>query len=95
MSETPPPAPSAPRPPDEGRRRAPSGLAWRTIALAVLVVYAVVFLILNDESVEIDFVFFSATTRKIWLILLSMALGAVIALLGPRFLRWRRERRGA
>jgi uncharacterized integral membrane protein len=63
--------------------------------MIVLVVYSVILLLVNSEKVAIDFVFFEARTRLIWLILLSMALGGLIAVLGPRYLRRRRERRQA
>jgi hypothetical protein len=54
--------------------------------------YAVVFLLLNDEKQDVSFVFFTVKTRLIWLILLSMALGAVLATFGPRWWRGRKRR---
>ena len=56
----------------------------------VLAVYAVLFLLLNSERQDVSFVFFNVETRLVWLILLSMALGAALALVGPRW--WRAER---
>jgi hypothetical protein len=56
------------------------------IAIAV---YAVVFVLLNDEKQELNFVFFTVDTRLVWLILLSMGLGAALAILGPRWWRSR------
>lgn len=85
----------APPAPPAKRATAPSGLPWKWIGIIVLVVYSVILLLVNSERVAIDFVFFEARTRLIWLILLSMALGALIALVGPGFLRRRRERRAA
>jgi uncharacterized integral membrane protein len=64
---------------------------WKAILLAVAVVYAVIILLLNTDEVEISFLFFSANISLIFLILLSMALGAVIALFGPAY--WRRRQR--
>ena len=63
--------------------------------MIVLVVYAAILLLANSEKVAIDFVFFEARTRLIWLIGLSLVLGALIGYLGPRFLQRRRERRGS
>lgn len=71
--------------------RARTDLArWKLVALAVLAVYAIVFLLANSETQSVNFVFFTVKTRLIWLILLSMALGAALALVVPGF--WRRRR---
>jgi uncharacterized integral membrane protein len=51
----------------------------------------VIFVLVNDEKQELNFVFFTVNTRLLWLILLSMALGAGLALVGPRW--WRSRRR--
>ena len=51
---------------------------WAAIAL-----YAIVFLLVNDEKQSVSFVFFTVNTRLVWLILLSMALGAALAIIGP------------
>lgn len=67
------------------------GVPWKGILTVVAAVYAVVFLILNDDDVEISFVLFTARTSLFFLILLSMALGAALALLGPAW--WRRRKR--
>lgn len=75
----------------EKRPPEPEGIPWRAILIAALVVYAVVFLLLNTDEVSVSFVFFTATTSLLFLILLSMALGAAIALFGPAF--WRRRER--
>lgn len=64
---------------------------WKAILGAVAVVYAVLILLLNRDEVEISFLFFSAKISLIFLILLSMGLGALIALFGPVF--WRRRQR--
>jgi len=60
---------------------------WATIAL-----YALAFLLLNDDKQTVDFVFFTVDTRLPWLILLSMALGAALAIIGPRWWRSRKQR---
>jgi uncharacterized integral membrane protein len=69
----------------------PGGFSWKAIVLAALGVYALLLIILNSKQVSVDFVFFSTGTRLIWLVLLSMALGALIMSLFPR---WRRHRKG-
>ena len=61
-------------------------MVWAAIAL-----YALLFLVLNDKKQSVDFVFFTVNTRLIWLILLSMALGAALAVIGPRW--WRSRKR--
>jgi uncharacterized integral membrane protein len=66
-----------------------SGVSWKTIVLIVLAIYAFVLIILNSKQVKVDFVFFHARTRVFYLVLLSMALGALIMWLVPRFRRSR------
>jgi uncharacterized integral membrane protein len=58
---------------------------------AAVALYTIVFLLLNDKKQSVNFVFFTVNTRLIWLILLSMGLGAVLALVLPRW--WRSRRR--
>ena len=75
----------------------PSGNAggiprWKLVLWAVVAVYAVAFLLLNSSKQEVSFVFFSVNTRLIWLILLSMGLGAVLANILPRWWRSRSAR---
>ena len=74
--------------PDTTSREIP----WKLVLWVGIAVYALVFLLLNDERQDVSFVFFTVRTRLIWLILLSMALGAALALVGPRWLRHRRSR---
>lgn len=64
---------------------------WRAILGAVATVYAIVFTVLNTDQIQISFVFFKAETSLLVLILLSMGLGAVLALFGPAY--WRRRQR--
>jgi uncharacterized integral membrane protein len=64
---------------------------WRAILLVALAVYAVLLVIVNSKQVSIDFVFFSAKTNFLVLILLSMGLGALIMWLLPRLLKRRHE----
>jgi len=53
---------------------------------------AVLFLLMNSEKQEVSFVFFSVNTRLIWLILLSMLLGAALARFLPHWWRSRGEK---
>jgi uncharacterized integral membrane protein len=73
------------RPPEDG------GSSWKPILLAVVLVYAVVFLLLNSDQVKISFVFFNARTSLLFLVLLSMAIGFVLGMFGPAW--WRRRQR--
>jgi uncharacterized integral membrane protein len=81
-------------PPPRGDRTEQSlrEIPWKLVAWVAIAVYAVVFLLLNDERQDVSFVFFTVRTRLIWLILLSMALGAALAMVLPRWWRSRRER---
>ena len=71
----------------------PGGYSWKAIILVALGIYALLLIILNSKSVSIDFVFVSQRTRVIFLVLLSMALGALIAWLVPRMPHGRKETR--
>ena len=64
---------------------------WKLVVWGAIALYALLFLLLNDKKQSVDFVFFTVNTRLIWLILLSMALGAALALIGPRW--WRSRKR--
>ncbi|HKY25622.1 MAG TPA: hypothetical protein VJM07_10725 [Gaiella sp.] len=65
------------------------GIPWKVVLWVAVAAYAVVFLLANSEKQEVSFVFFSVRTRLIWLILLSMLLGAALARFGPAW--WRRR----
>jgi uncharacterized integral membrane protein len=71
----------------------PGGLSWKAIILAALGIYALLLIILNSKTVSLDFVFFSHKTRVIFLVLLSMALGALITWLVPRTRYGHKEKR--
>ena len=83
--ETPPPLGDRP---EQSAREIP----WRLVAWIAIAVYTVVFLLLNDERTDVSFVFFTIRTRLIWLIVLSMLLGAALAEILPRWWRGRRNR---
>jgi uncharacterized integral membrane protein len=67
------------------------GIPWRLVLWVAIALYALLFLLLNDDKQSVDFVFFTVNTRLPWLILLSMALGAALAVVGPRW--WRSRKR--
>ena len=71
----PPAVPTRPTPPPTPAKGPP----WRLIIFGALAVYAILIVLLNRKQVEVSFVFFSVNTRLIWLILLSMLLGAGLA----------------
>lgn len=61
--------------------------------LALLIVYAVAFVLENGKSVSIHFVFATTQVSLIWLILLSLAVGLVSGMLLTTLERRRRLRR--
>jgi uncharacterized integral membrane protein len=63
----------------EGRSPAPAkrDRPWTLIALGVLALYAVVIAAKNSERVKVDFLFFSANTRLLFLVFLCVAIGFV------------------
>ena len=69
------------------------GIPWKIVLWVVLALYAVLFLLMNSEKQEVSFVFFTVNTRLIWLILLSMLLGAALARFLPHW--WRRRGDGS
>ena len=68
------------RPPEKRER------SWTMIVFAVVGIYALLLVILNDEKTDINFVFFSTSIRKLVLIILCLVIGFVGGLL---FDRWR------
>ena len=80
-----PSEPSSAKKKKKASRGGVAGFSWRTIVLVLLGIYAVLLIIVNSKRVNVDFVFFHAATRVVWLVLLSMALGALIMWLIPRF----------
>src|SRR5215471_16080868 len=70
----------------------PGGFSWKAIVLAVLGVYALLLIIQNSKTVTVDFVFVSRETRVIYLVVLSMALGAGIMWFVPRRRRRRKDK---
>ena len=64
----------------------------RLIALALLVAYAIAFVLENRKQVGLHFVFATARVSLIWLIILSIALGLLGGVLLSQLYRRRRRR---
>ncbi|HEU5372178.1 MAG TPA: LapA family protein [Gaiellaceae bacterium] len=62
-------------------------------AIGLVAVYAILFIVLNTHRAKVSFVFASTKISVIWVILLSLAVGFVLGVLGSRLNR-RRKRRG-
>jgi len=54
------------------------GTSWRTWALIVAVVLAIIFVGINSKTVTVDFLFFDASMPLIFALLIAMVLGIVI-----------------
>lgn len=69
--------------PTTGRRRAPTWTTktWvRIVVGIVILVYVILFIVLNSQSVKIDFVFFNVRSR-LWVgFLVSLVLGGVLGI---------------
>ncbi len=63
------------------------------IGLLLLVVYVIAFVIQNDERVDVDFVLATARASLIWVILLSLAIGALGGVLLSQLYRRRHRSR--
>ena len=76
----------------EGRSTAPERRErnWTLIVIAVLALYALALVLLNDEKVKIHLVFFSTSIRLLVLIVLCLVLGFAGGLL---FEGWRVSRK--
>ena len=69
-----------------------AGVSWKVILLAALAIYAVLLIVFNSKTVSVNFVVVTEKTRVIWLVLLSVALGALIMWLLPRIRRQRKTK---
>lgn len=59
------------------------------VALLLLIAYLIAFIVKNDDRISIDFVFGSANSSPIWLIILSLAIGLVLGVLLSQLYRRR------
>lgn len=64
---------------------------WALVLFAALAVYALLLIILNDDKVDVSFVFFTAEISLLVLIVLCLGIGFVAGYLADRI----RERRKA
>lgn len=76
---------------EQARRERPPWIPLTAIGLVAL--YAILFIALNTRRAKVSFVFASTRISVIWVILLSLAVGFVLGVLGARLNR-RRKRRG-
>jgi uncharacterized integral membrane protein len=65
---------------------------WALVLFAALAVYALLLIILNDDKVDVSFVFFTAEISKLVLILLCLGIGFTIGFLFDRIRAHRRDR---
>ena len=85
----PPPRPAAPPSKPKG-----PGIPWGLLVVTAILGYAVAFVFVNDHEVEVDFVFVSARTPLVFVIVLALVFGLLVGLLVP-FVQGRRRRRRA
>ena len=64
----------------------------RLIVLALVVAYAIAFILENGKHVKVHFVLVTASLSLVWLILLSLAIGLVGGILLAQLERRRRRR---
>jgi uncharacterized integral membrane protein len=83
--------PDAPDEAHVGRPPGERGVVTRLVILVVVIAYAVAFVLENRKDVKVHFVFIKTTVSLIWLILLSLVLGALAARLLPLYRRRRRR----
>jgi uncharacterized integral membrane protein len=67
---------------------------WSLVVFAVLALYALLLVILNDDKVDVSFVFFTAEISLLVLIVLCLGLGFVAGYLADQ-LRERRKARSS
>jgi uncharacterized integral membrane protein len=95
MSEqTPPPDSPKPAPTPKGTPPKAGGdgsVPWGLVIVGAVVVYAVLFVLFNDDSVEVSFVFFSAEASLVVALALAVALGFLLGFF-VEALRTRRRR---
>ena len=65
---------------------------WFLVGFAVLALYALLLVILNDDKVDVSFVFFTAEISLLVLIILCLGLGFVAGYLADRLRERRRAR---
>lgn len=77
---------------EEGRQTFQPGLWSRLVLLGVVLVYLLLFAVLNTRRVQVSFVFASTRVSLIWVILLSLAIGLALGVLASQLHRFRMRR---
>ena len=94
-----PAAPAAPAAPglgerlQEGRRTFQPGLWLRLTVVGVVVVYLILFVVMNARTVEVKWVFATTRVSLIWVIVLAGLIGLVVGVLASQLGRHRARRR--
>jgi uncharacterized integral membrane protein len=78
---------------EEGRQTFQPGLWSRLIGIGIVVIYLLLFVVLNTRRVPVKFVFTSTRVSLIWVILLSLGAGVVIGVLLSQLHRFRMRKR--
>jgi uncharacterized integral membrane protein len=60
------------------------------VGLLAMFLYLIAFVVMNDDKIKIDFVFFTATVSLIWAMVLMVALGVLGGVLLSQLYRRRR-----
>jgi uncharacterized integral membrane protein len=83
-----------PRRPSPGQVQQWQPRLWLVlVGLLAILAYVVAFVVKNDDDIEIDFVFFTATISLIWEILLMLGIGVLCGVLLSQLYRRRNESR--
>ena len=77
---------------EEGRQTFQPGLWSRLIGIGIVVIYLLLFVVLNTHHVKVNFVFASTTVSLIWVILFSLAAGIALGVLVSQLHRFRTRR---
>lgn len=77
--------------PTPAKRETPT---WTLVVFAALALYAILLVVLNDDKVDVSFVFFTAEISLLVLIVLCLGIGFASGYLADR-IRERRKRAGS
>jgi uncharacterized integral membrane protein len=91
-------APTETAPPPAGQKRKrrrtfQPGLWTRLVPIAVVSIYAILFIAFNTRMAKVDFVFTSTRLSTIFLILLPLGIGIVLGVLLSQLYRHSKRRR--
>ena len=78
---------------EEQRQTFQPRLWAQLIAIGIVVLYAILFVVLNTRTVKVHFVVTSTRVSLIWVILLSLGVGLVLGVLLSQLHRRRQRRR--